>query len=154
MNLNGRTVNVVQMYDEVGQAFFPPTHKDAILGDLDQLDLGTTLMEMDLTSCITVEHIGTLKIKSFNSIIYTFIIDLTRVDGENFDFNKTIILGRDIPDMVDEVHFKGIGNETDDVQLWLENHYLKCRVVPRTERFYDSYVSHIDRVIGSGLIIR
>lgn len=154
MKLDGRTVDVVQMYDEVGQAFFPPTHKDAILGDLNQLDLGTTLIEMDLTNCITVEYKGTLKIKSFNSIIYTFVIDLTRVDGEDFAFNKTLILARDIPDMVDEVHFKGVGNETDDLKIWLENHYLKCRVVPRTERFYDSYVSHINRAIGSGLIVR
>lgn len=154
MNLEGRVVNVVQMYDENGQAFFPPTHRDAIIGDLSELDLGTTLNEMDLTLCITVEHTGMLKIKSFNNIIYTFCIDLTRIDNELFQFNKDIILARDIPDMVGRVDFKGVGNDTDDVQIWLENNYLKARVVPRTERYYDNYISHVDRILGSGLIIR
>lgn len=154
MKIDGRVVSTVQLYDELGQAFFPPTHKECVLGDLADLDLGTTLAEMDLTSCIMVEFTGTLKIKSFNSTIYAFCIDLTRSDGEDFAFNKTHVLARDIPDLVDMVHFKGVGNGTDDVQLWLENDYLKCRIVPRTERFYDSYVSSISNVVGSGLIIR
>lgn len=136
MVLNGRIVDAVQMYDENGQAFYPPTHKDCIIGGVDNLDIGTTLVDMDLTSCITVDHTGKLRIKSFNSIIYTFCIDLKRVNNEVFDYNKTIILARDIPDMVTKVEFKGVGNINDDVQIWLENGYLKAIVKPRTERFY------------------
>lgn len=56
--------------------------------------------------------------------------------------------------MVTKVEFKGVGNINDDVQIWLENGYLKAIVKPRTERFYDSYVSSVDRIIGSGTIIR
>lgn len=154
MKLDGRFINKAQLYDENENPEYPITHVDAIIGGVEGLDLGTTLSLINLDACITAEYKGSLKIKSFNNSIYTFCIDIKRADDDLFKYDKTLILARDIPDMVDKVEFKAVGNGFDDVQIWLENNYLKAIVKPRTERFYDSYVPSVDRIIGSGLIIR
>lgn len=152
--IENRISRVDQFYDEQGQPFFPVTHVSCIIGGVDNLDVGTTLQLIDLTSCIMVDHTGTLKIKSFNKIIYTFVIDIKRVDGNKFPLNKTIILARDIPDMVDKVHFKAVGEGNECVKVWLENNYIKAMITPRTDRDYLDYEYDIKRIKASGLVIR
>lgn len=154
MRLEGRVNNAVQMYDENGQPFYPPTHISCIIGGVNDLDIGTTLNIIELTQCIMPDHRGTLKIKSFNSLIYTFIIDISRADNSRFPINKTIILARDIPDMIGKVEFKALGNSKEDIKIWLENNYLKAIVIPRTERYYETYVGTTYNIKGCGTIIR
>lgn len=154
MQLDGRFANITQLYDENGNPEYPITHVDAIIGGVDGLDLGTTLSVINLDACITPEYKGSLKIKSFNNIVYTFCIDIKHINDDLFEFNKILIIARDIPDMVQKVEFKAVGNGSDDVQIWLENGYLKCIIKPRTERFYVTYVPSVDQIIASGLVIR
>lgn len=154
MKLEGRVARVCQLYDERGQAFFPVIHKDTVIGGVADLDVGVTLIEMDLTSCLTVEHRGDLRIKAFNNIVYTFCIDLNRVDLEPFAINKDIILARDVPDMIGKTEFSAVGDGMESVRIWLENNYLKAYITPRVERDHIDYKCSVVKIIGSGTIIR
>lgn len=150
----GRVFCVDQMYDEKGNAFYPVTHKDCIIGGVDGLDLGITLSTSNYEFCITGDHKGTFVMKEFNNLIYTLNIDITRADDTPFPFDKDIVLAKDVPDLYQMVFFSGVGDAANEVRLWLENHYLKARILQRQQLDYTEYPTTINRIFATGIVIR
>lgn len=150
----GRIFCVGQMYDENGNAFYPVTHKDCIIGGVNDLDVGITLSTVDLNACITGPHIGSFIMKEFNNLTYVLSIDITRFDNTPFPLDKDIILARDIPELYSTPFFTAIGNGFDDILLWIDNHYLKARIVRKSKVDYTNCPATIDRILSTGILIR
>lgn len=150
----GRVFCVAQMYDENGNPFYPVTHKECIIGGVNNLDIGITLSTVNFNTCITGPHTGSFIMKEFNNLVYVLSINITRTDDGMFPLDKEIILARDIPELYSTPFFTVMGKGSDSIIMWLENHYLKARIVKKPKADYTDYASNIDRILATGILIR
>lgn len=148
----GRIYEISQMYDENGNAFYPVTHKDCIIGGVDGLDIGITLSTTDYQFCITGDHKGSLIMKEFNNLIYVINVDITRADDTPFRYDKDIILAKDIPELYSAPFFTVMGDCSTEIRMWLENHYLKARLLRKQSM--NEVDTSINRIQASGILIR
>lgn len=154
---------IKQMYDELGNPFYPITHVDLVIGDKDKLaDLGTTTSKVDLSEFILNPYNGTFTLYILNNFIYFYTGSIMYADGNPIPVDEEIVIAKDIPtsyrSSLQIIHCKAIGSTKERINIWInEKGELVIKITPRAlykDEDYSDYKSSISSIDFDGQFVK
>ena len=154
---------IKQMYDELGNSFYPLTHIDLIKGDKNKLaELGTTINKIDLTEFISAGYSGTFYLYLLNNFIYFYTGSIVWAENVPFPVDKEIILAKDLPTAYRSseqiIHCKASISKNERINIWInERGELIAKITPRViykDDSYNEYKSSIYTIDFDGLLVK
>ena len=154
---------IKQLYDELGNPFYPLTHIDLILGDKSKLsNIGNTIRKVDLSEFILFPFAGVLELYILNNFIFFYSGIIEYAEGSTIPINQEIIIAKDIPSVYCSgsqiIHFKAMGSSFERINMWLnEKGELVCKITPRTlykDEYYEEYKSSITSLNFDGQFLK
>lgn len=148
-------IPIKQLYDEIGNPYFPITHVDLVLGDISSLHLGNIKKDIDLSAYLSINCPGKLIVSSQNDFVYFYSIDASYGSGAKLPVNQEIKLANNLPKQYrpvgEIVNFTAKASTKDWLKIWMDiDGNIMAKVTPRSSLDYTEYLSSLTTIRAQG----